>query len=303
MVTDLGVEVWRGSVNTWECDQMGHMNARFYAARAMEGLATFAAALGLPGAFRSRADATLIVSDHHIRFLREARAGAAMHMRSGVIAMDDCGARILQLLFHADGELAAAFQTRVVHATAREERPFAWSQTTRERAKDLMVEVPAGCAPRSLGLEPPSGAANLEAAERLGLTLLACGAFGAGDCDVFGRVAPWQILGRLSDGVPTLLDAGQPRDPNVGGAVLELRLAYQAWPKSGDRFVLRSGIAGFDDRARRVVHWLLDPDTGRPWATGEAVAVALDLTTRKIAAPSEASRAALSAGMIDGLSL
>ena len=29
-----GVEVWRGGVNLWECDQMGHLNVRFYAAHA-----------------------------------------------------------------------------------------------------------------------------------------------------------------------------------------------------------------------------------------------------------------------------
>jgi len=70
-----GLEVWRGGVNTLECDAMGHMDVRFYVARAMEGLVGLASALGLNGAFRERANATLLVKDHHIRFLREARAG------------------------------------------------------------------------------------------------------------------------------------------------------------------------------------------------------------------------------------
>ena len=42
---NLGIEVWRGCVNTWECDEMGHLNVRFYVARAMEGLVGLAAAL------------------------------------------------------------------------------------------------------------------------------------------------------------------------------------------------------------------------------------------------------------------
>ena len=46
------VEVWRGGVNTWEIDMMGHLNVRFYVARAMEGLVGAAAALGMAGAFR-----------------------------------------------------------------------------------------------------------------------------------------------------------------------------------------------------------------------------------------------------------
>ena len=34
------IELYRGSINTWECDEMGHMNVRFYVARMMEGLAS-----------------------------------------------------------------------------------------------------------------------------------------------------------------------------------------------------------------------------------------------------------------------
>src|SRR5258708_24840448 len=138
-----GLEVGRGSVNTWECDQMGHMNVRFYVSRAMEGLTGVAAALGLAGAFRAHAQATLVVKDHHIRFLREARAGAPLIMPAGVIPMDECEVRLLQLLIHAEsGELAASFQTVAAHVTAREERPFPWSRRTRELAEDLVIAVP-----------------------------------------------------------------------------------------------------------------------------------------------------------------
>lgn len=80
-----GLEVWRGGVNTWECDALGHMNVRFYVARAMEGLVGLASALGLNGAFRERANATLLVGDHHIRFLSEARVGAPLHLVAGVL--------------------------------------------------------------------------------------------------------------------------------------------------------------------------------------------------------------------------
>jgi acyl-CoA thioester hydrolase len=306
--TELGVEVWRGSVSTWECDQMGHMNVRFYVARAMEGLVGMAAALGLPGAFRPQAQSTLIVKDHHIRFLREARAGDPLVMRAGVVAIEESSARILQLLFHAgSGELAATLQTLVVHATAREERPFPWPSHTRELAEGLMLDVPERAAPRSLTLEPPRAAASLAEAERLGLFPLAAGAFGAADCDVFGRVNAEHIIGRVADGVPTLAGvlSGRvgPRPANLGGAVLEYRLAYAAWPRAGDRYAVRSGLIGFDERVQHLAHWVLDPDTGEAWATTEAVAVSLDLEARKIVPIADDTKARLAARVIPGLSL
>ena len=303
-----GHEVWRGSVNSWECDQMGHMNVRFYVARAMEGLVGVAAALGLAGAFRADSQATLRVRDHHIRFLREARAGMPLIMRAGIVELDESEARVLQLLIHAgSGELAASFQTVVEHVTSREGRPFAWSPAVRARAsRPRPSDIPAGAAPRSLTLDAPSGRASVAEAERLNLIAIASGAFTAQDCDVFGRVNAEHIIGRVADGIPTLttdLAGGAARLEGRGGAVLEYRLAYAAWPGAGDRYEVRSGLVGFDDRAQRVAHWILDPVTGAPWATSEALAIALDLAARKIVPLTDEAKARLSERVTPGLSL
>lgn len=306
-----GVEVWRGGVNTWECDAMGHMNVRFYVARAMEGLVGIAGALGLKGAFNERANATLLVKDHHIRFLREARAGAPLHMVAGVLDIQECEARILQLLIHSTtGDLAASFQTVVTHATARDERAFPWSDLTRETAETLMIEAPGQAAPRSLSLEPSAGRASLAEAEALELLRLGAGAIGAADCDVFGRMRPEVMIGRVSDGVPGLgaiLRAGtgseavSERPSGFGGAVLEYRIAYLAWPRAGDRYVIRSGLAAVGDKTHHYVHWMLDPDSGRAWGSSEAVAISLDLAARKIVPISPADQALLRNRITPGL--
>ncbi|MEO8114232.1 MAG: thioesterase family protein, partial [Phenylobacterium sp.] len=103
------VEVWRGGVATWECDSMGHLNVAFYVAKAMEGMIGLAAELGLPHAYSPDAHATLLVRDQHIRFLREARPGTPLSMTGGVVQMGESEARLLLLLRHQDGQLAASF--------------------------------------------------------------------------------------------------------------------------------------------------------------------------------------------------
>jgi len=305
-----GVEVWRGGVNTWECDVMGHMNVRFYVARAMDGLVGLASALGLNGAFRERANATLLVKDHHIRFLREARAGAPLHMVAGVLDIGECEARFLQLLVHSTtGELAASFQTVVTHATAREERAFAWSEATRVAAERLKIAIPDRAAPRSLGLAPSAALGCLAEANRFDLVSLGAGAVGVADCDVFGRARPEVMVGRVSDGVPGLAavlragsgDQAYQRPSGVGGAVLEYRIAYLAWPRVGDRYVIRSGLAAVGDKALNYIHWILDPETGRAWGSSEAVAISLDLAARKIIPLSSSDQALLRVRVTPGL--
>jgi acyl-CoA thioester hydrolase len=307
-----GAEIWRGGVNTWDCDEMGHMNVRFYVARAMEGLAGLAAEMGLPHAFSPWANATLVVREQHIRFLREAQAGAALHMLGGVIAISETEARLLQLLVHtATGQLAASFQTTVAHVTPREGEAFPWPRVAHERARALSVEVPDQARARSLDLSPFDPTASLERADRLGLQRIGLGALSPTDCDVFGRMRAEQFIGRVSDGIggfigplrETVVARADPRPARSGGAVLEYRLVHLAWPRAGDRVELRSGLMGVDGRTMRVAHWMLDPTTGRPWATSEAIAVTFDLDARKIVPISDAAQADLAKAAVAGLGL
>ncbi|HEX3407569.1 MAG TPA: thioesterase family protein, partial [Caulobacteraceae bacterium] len=97
--------------------------------------------------------------------------------------------------------------------------------------------------------------------------------------------------------------SGAERQEGRGGAVLEYRLAYAAWPRAGDRYAVRSGLIGFDDRAQRLAHWMLDPESGEPWATTEAVAVSLDLEARKIIPLDEAAKTRLAARVVPELGL
>jgi acyl-CoA thioester hydrolase len=307
-----GVEIWRGGVNTWDCDEMGHMNVRFYVTRAMEGLAGLAAELGLPHAFSPYANATLVVREQHIRFLREAQAGAALHMLGGVIEITDTEARLLQLLIHtATGQLAATFQTTVAHVTPREGEPFPWSAVARERAEALKVEVPEQARARSLDLSPFEPTASLARADALGLKRIGLGALTPTDCDVFGRMRAEQFIGRVSDGIGAFIGPfrdivvahADSKPERVGGAVLEYRLVQLGWPRAGDRIELRSGLVGTERHAMRVVHWMLDPATGKPWGTSEAVAVTFDIDARKVVPISDAARGELAKAVVAGLGL
>jgi acyl-CoA thioester hydrolase len=307
-----GVEIWRGSVNTWECDQMGHLSARFYVARAMEGLIGLAAALGMPKAFAPGAGATLLVRDQHIRFLREARAGVSLHMRGAVIEMGETDARLLQVLVHTDtGEPAATFQTVVAHVTTADARPFAWPAQAKDRAASLAAAVPAYAEARSLSLQPFDSRAGLHAADRLGLETFGTGAFGVHDCDSFGRMRSELLLGRIAEGILLLIDrlriiaaddAGLP-STQVGGAALEYRLIHHRWPQAGDRMMLRSGLTAVDQSTVRAINWMLDPLTGDPWGTAEAVIAAFDMEARKIIPFSPDGQARVQSMITAGLTL
>lgn len=308
---DLPLELYRGAVNAWECDENLHMNVRFFAARAMEGLAFLAAHIGMRRAFHEQATSTLLVRDMHIRFLKEARQGAALSMRGGVTAIDAVTLTALQELRHADGTPAATFVTTMAHAHPRTQAPFAWSSRVRERAEAVACAVPAHAAPRSIALTKP-GAASVAIADRLKAPVVGRMAVTPDHCDPFGYMRMELFLGRVSDAVPNLLAdwraevgraAGQTDAALTGGAVLEYRLCPRRWPRAGDLLEVRSGVVEVAEKTNRFVHWLLDPVSGDAWCTAEAVAVTFDLTTRKTIPIPPAQRAALMTRAVKGMKI
>jgi acyl-CoA thioester hydrolase len=311
-VDQAGAEIWRGGVTPWQCDEMGHMNVRFYLSIATEALVGLAALLGMPRAFTAEASSTLLVREHHVRFLQEARAGAGLFMTGGVLSMGETEAVLLLMLFHSTGEPAAAFTTRVIHVTPDELRPFPWSRATRARAEAMKVKAPDCAAPRGItGAPVASTQASATAADAFGLPVVASGALGAHDCDVFGRMAPEQVLARIYASVghvfrrshAALLAAAPHLAGRLGGAAVEYRVLYHAWPKAGDRLVLRSGHRKLTAKSRSVVHWLLDPASDRPWATAEVVSLFLDLQARRALTIPDEALAAMAVDPIEALGL
>jgi acyl-CoA thioester hydrolase len=284
-----GVEIWRGGVTPWQCDEMGHMNVRFYLSAANEGMANLAALMGMPRAFTPGASSTLLLREHHIRFLKEARPGAGLVMTGAVLDMGESDATLLLLLFHATGEPAAAITAKVTHVTPRDLRPFPWTQATQKTAPGLKIEAPDFAKPRGLALDPVTTGASLQAADAFRLDRAATGAITPVDCDVFGRMLPEQMLARIYATVGHILRGSQEAmltaQPDLvgrlGGAAVEYRVVYHKWPGAGERLEMRSGHRELTPKARKVVHWLLDPTSGRPWATAEMVSLFLDLKARR----------------------
>jgi len=295
-VTGTGpVEIWRGGVALSDCDEMGHMNVRRYLARAQEGLGGLAAGLGLPRAFTPSATATLVVQEHRVRFLAEARVGAALYMTGGTLAFGESDATLLQVLHHADdGRPAAAFLTRVAHAKPSDGRAFPWPERARRGAEALTVELPDFAAPRSLqpSNAPPDGAsADADgAAAAAGLTRIGRGMVMPETADLFGRLTPEAIIGRMAEATSGLMkplrSELKARNPalRIGGAALEYQLIYDDLPRLGDHLELLGRVTAVRPKVQHAAFTLVDPLNGRRWASARAVVSCLDLDARRLIA-------------------
>lgn len=284
------IDLWKGIANTWDCDEMGHMNVRVYVEKAFEGLGTLAGHCHLSHAYQENAPSTLVPIEQHIRFMREVHPGRPLSMTGCVLDVDETTVTVYQQLNHGDGSVAAAFRTRLQHAASHDGKAFAWSKRTREALEALKATPPKETAPRGLDVhaEPlPDSEVSKAVADAQGVKTAGLGMVPQQHCDVFGRMIPSWFIGRVSDAVPNLLYdwrlkvAGGEGGKRMGAAVLEYRLIYRRWPKPGDRFEIRTAFSSAQEKTHSLVHWMLDPQSGRPWMTSQAVAVTFDLDTRK----------------------
>jgi len=302
------IETFVGSVQTWECDAMGHMNVQFYVQRAVDGLAAIGLRLGCGPAYSRSAGARLVPLDHHIRFLKEQRPGAPFAVLGGVLDIAGERIRLYQEVRNtATGAIAASFITEaaLVDSRTRQERPL--PAELRAKAGGLQVDLPAHGAPKGLVLDVPRRPPSLDEAERAGLLLSYQGPVALQDCDEFGFLTTRSYMARVSEAIPNLVartrGVDRSGDGKLGGAALEYRFVYRAAPRAGDILVLRSGLKSVTAKTVTYAHWLFDLESGASVATAEAVAVTLDLVARKAIEIPPAMRAALATQVVPGLSV
>lgn len=303
------LEVARNSVQTWECDQMGHMNVQFYMEKATQSLGTMGVKLGLGRAFSAAHGARLMARDHHVRFLREQHPGAPYFWRAGVLDVSETGMRVYsEMVNSANGDIAASVTALVELLGETDRAPRKLPESAIAQARLLMIDMPAHGAPRGLDITPPRAAPMLADAEAMGMVATYMGEVQETMCDGQGYLLTRHYMGIVSDAIANLLAAtgGGDRSKTVGGnktggAALEYRFIYRRHPKVGDICVLRSGLKAVSSKTYIWAHWLFDYETGACFATAEAVAIALDLTTRKAVAIPDDMRTGLEKIVIPGL--
>ena len=239
-------------VQPWECDVMGHMNVQFYASRASEAVAFYAAAN----------NQVVRPSEQRFRFVGELHAGEAVSAWTGATAQS---------------ENRLTVRTELDAGGAR--RAVAESDFDRPGSAELPLIAEA---------EPVwrGGDWTADASSAKGMTRLGCQEVSTWEVDADGFIVPRFILSRIAPSVPFLLHQMGLTRPymlqnRLGRAAVGYRLQYFQWPRAGDCIELRSAVALVGRKSWRFRHCLVDISRDRAVCVVEAVIVLLDLTSRR----------------------
>lgn len=293
------LDTFRGTVNTWECDEVGHMNVQFYVARASDASFYLRHALGLSHSSVLREGRAMVALEEHVRFLRELRAGDIMNMRSRVVEIrDKTLVSFHELLNSATGETSATIVAVSGHFDLEKRKLIPWGAEAKERAAPFLGPVPPHAEPRSVPREKRLPLKRLD--EASDFIEIYRGAVMPWECDDFGYMNSRFYMARFSDGAGHLWQAIGFDKPGMmekrrGTVVLELRLNYLREVRSGMMLVAKSTLIRVEGKTLTFVHYMFDVETGEAVATGEVIAVMLDLDARKTVPFTDEERETLTA--------
>lgn len=301
------VRTWSGMTNQWECDELGHLNMRYYLIKASEARQMFMMGLGLKHAFKVGAPSTVRLKDVHIKYLREARPGAPLYIETGLVALDDHELTLLHIMYHANGEVAATLTERLVHIYRRSGNAFNWPSRLRDKASGNLVKAPDFSKPKGMDANAQMTGPDLEQLKRWGCTEVGRGVFLQNETNTFGNIAATTYLGRLSDTIAHFTAAWPEFGPNdwsesdIMGVLLEIRLHVHTTAEAGDPFVFYSGVSKVNGKIRQLIHNFVNPFTGKAYASIIAGNALMHLTERRLVAPDPDNIDRIKAIIIPGL--
>lgn len=284
---------------------MGHMNVRHYFGRANEGLSVLCLQLGLGPRELQERGLMLRARDQHIRFSKELRPGAGYVMRAGGLASEHTEPVLstYEELRTVTDEVSATIVTELSLLERDSQNAVQWPGRLREGLSQLQCELPSYAAPRGVVQRASRTRPTRGEAIARGMLPGYLGPVTHLDCDADGVMRESACIGRIADGIAhffTRLQGGG-RPEGIGGAALEYRFVFHAWPRLSDVIEVRSALSMLNNKAMQVTHYMFDVATSECFASSQAVVVWFDLVARKAIAFPDDVRPSLEERVIEGL--
>ncbi len=271
-------ETYRGTVHRWEVDNVDHFTVAYYFARFEDATAALLRAVGLGrDALGASGRATASV-ECRVRYLRELRVGDILHIRSGVIALDEGGLDLGHEVFDSgDGALCTTVEERVALVDATSRAPLSLDPEQQRAAQAHRVVWKGELDPAGARPAPDDDSGFLDTARD---------SIKPSEVDALGLAAPPAYIHRFTAANGHILAGfgmtpAYMRDERRGLSTFEFRLSFPGAVRAGDFIHVKSGLLHVGNSSMRILHRMVNAGTGALVATLEQSGVHLDMVARR----------------------
>jgi len=281
-------------VSESEIDSLGHMNVRFYVARAANAHSALLKKLGV----NAGEGQSLRRTDTYNRFHKEQFEGAKLSVLGGLVALPgNSGISGYYEIRNSDtDEVAAAFIITVCLIDLKTDAIIPLPALNEAELAKYEVEIPAHGKPRSLSLAPLQQVTMAELAPLIANQAEPGSITGrmeavvlADDCDAAGQLRAdidlMFVMFRPQPGV-LLKEIGPTLQRDEHGrrysfAMMEIRSINWHRPKSHDSIVSYSADVAYGEKWRQTRRWMFDKHSGLLLGVSDNAAVCMDLDARR----------------------
>jgi len=272
------VETYRGTVYRWEVDSVDHFTVAFYFARLEDATQALLHAVHLDLESLAKSGQAGVTESCYVRYHRELRVGDILHVRSGIVDVDEDGLSLVhEVVDSGDGVTCTTVEERVafVERGSRVRRPLSVAQ--RDAAAARRVERPASDDKRSAAARPAGGERFIDSARD---------AIKPTEVNVLGEATLAAYIHRFSAANSQVLGAfgltpEYCRREHRGFSTFEFDLKTPGMLQAGDLLLVQSALVHVGNSSMRILHRLTNVRTGVAVATLEQAGVNLDLHARR----------------------
>lgn len=253
---------YRGAVETWECDQMDHMNVQFYASKSTASLSHLLNALGLSPARIREEGKSLRYQNLRIQYKAEMRVGALGQGVSGIRAVLDNSIIAFTHLFDVQtGILSSVSEYELAYEDLLTGEKLDLPEFVKEAARKLEDEHESMYKPTEFKAEviTPNAMDHTFETSRTAVDVW--------ECDAWHNIETRHIIGRVSDAASSIMrtvgiSRAMQKERNLGSAALDSYMEFHRPIKMANTVVLKSGL--MDRKPKNFIfgHQMFNSDTG-----------------------------------------
>ena len=272
---------YRGSVEAWEIDHMGHMNVQFYLKKAMHAVRIFFLKVGISYSESINYNSVFSLDSSHLRYLKEQKAGAPIYIEASIHSLSKNSFSIALIM----KELLSKEPCASFLLSYKLNRNMNESLLSKLKKCHLRfgMKMPTYGMPRGLASPKVTTKASIEVADKIGMKETFLGVARGEYVDEDCLIGPENYMSIISNAVPNILsNALSTVDKSrFGGAALEYAFDYKSFGSLGTPLIVRSGLIDLGNKTFTWLHWIFDVKTNELLVEAKALVIALDLKERK----------------------
>ena len=133
------IPTYRGTVQAWHCDHMGHMNVMWYVGKFDEATWNLLSAIGITGAYMREQGRGMVAVDQRLQYKRELLAGDTLTIASGVLELKSKAIVFFHEMRNGEtGEVAATARLTGVHIDTVSRKSCEFPAAMAGRGRELL---------------------------------------------------------------------------------------------------------------------------------------------------------------------